>query len=226
MSSFFLAVQKLRKVWDLFWRNERKGVSSSVHVVFISWEPSAHYFINAASIFAIQSRTKGLNSHTACLLPFPVIHEFTVCPLSVYCLSVCVKHDCFGSLRNFVEWACPSDEQDASPVLLCCTLCVHGHSYTPIPVPALVWILEFAPTNRPLNLTHIQHIQTARTTRCFPSDIVLAATECVSRHNSNRTTFESSPILRKPVGFPGANEMPARQMDMREPQSDPTLGSK
>ncbi|KAL3040664.1 hypothetical protein OYC64_011633 [Pagothenia borchgrevinki] len=30
---------------------------------------------------------------------------------------------------------------------------------------------------------------------------------------------------KKPVGFPGANEMPARQMDMREPQSDPTLGS-
>ncbi|XP_031705921.1 SWI/SNF-related matrix-associated actin-dependent regulator of chromatin subfamily D member 3b isoform X3 [Anarrhichthys ocellatus] len=30
---------------------------------------------------------------------------------------------------------------------------------------------------------------------------------------------------KKPVGFPGANEIPARQMDMREPQSDPTLGS-
>ncbi|XP_072234754.1 SWI/SNF-related matrix-associated actin-dependent regulator of chromatin subfamily D member 3b isoform X1 [Leuresthes tenuis] len=30
---------------------------------------------------------------------------------------------------------------------------------------------------------------------------------------------------KKPVGFPGASEMPARQMDMREPQSDPTLGS-
>ncbi|XP_063063119.1 SWI/SNF-related matrix-associated actin-dependent regulator of chromatin subfamily D member 3b isoform X4 [Engraulis encrasicolus] len=30
---------------------------------------------------------------------------------------------------------------------------------------------------------------------------------------------------KKPVGFPGANEMPARQMDMREAQSDPTLGS-
>ncbi|CAK6967452.1 SWI/SNF-related matrix-associated actin-dependent regulator of chromatin subfamily D member 3b [Scomber scombrus] len=30
---------------------------------------------------------------------------------------------------------------------------------------------------------------------------------------------------KKPVGFPGANEMPARQMDLREPQSDPTLGS-
>uniref|UniRef100_A0A8C7L4S9 SWI/SNF related BAF chromatin remodeling complex subunit D3b n=2 Tax=Oncorhynchus TaxID=8016 RepID=A0A8C7L4S9_ONCKI len=31
---------------------------------------------------------------------------------------------------------------------------------------------------------------------------------------------------KKPVGFPGANEMPARQMDMRDAQSDPTLGSK
>uniref|UniRef100_A0A8C7JWN6 SWI/SNF related BAF chromatin remodeling complex subunit D3 n=1 Tax=Oncorhynchus kisutch TaxID=8019 RepID=A0A8C7JWN6_ONCKI len=30
---------------------------------------------------------------------------------------------------------------------------------------------------------------------------------------------------KKPVGFPGANEMPARQMDMRDAQSDPTLGS-
>ncbi|XP_062376989.1 SWI/SNF-related matrix-associated actin-dependent regulator of chromatin subfamily D member 3b [Sardina pilchardus] len=30
---------------------------------------------------------------------------------------------------------------------------------------------------------------------------------------------------KKPVGFPGANEMPARQMDMRDGQSDPTLGS-
>ncbi|XP_029313520.1 SWI/SNF-related matrix-associated actin-dependent regulator of chromatin subfamily D member 3b isoform X2 [Cottoperca gobio] len=30
---------------------------------------------------------------------------------------------------------------------------------------------------------------------------------------------------KKPVGFPGANEIPTRQMDMREPQSDPTLGS-
>ncbi|KAK1796943.1 hypothetical protein P4O66_008256 [Electrophorus voltai] len=30
---------------------------------------------------------------------------------------------------------------------------------------------------------------------------------------------------KKPVGFPGASEMPGRQMDMREAQSDPTLGS-
>uniref|UniRef100_A0A8C2DN30 SWI/SNF related, matrix associated, actin dependent regulator of chromatin, subfamily d, member 3b n=1 Tax=Cyprinus carpio TaxID=7962 RepID=A0A8C2DN30_CYPCA len=30
---------------------------------------------------------------------------------------------------------------------------------------------------------------------------------------------------KKPVGFPGPNEMPGRQMDMREAQSDPTLGS-
>nr|XP_015209688.1 PREDICTED: SWI/SNF-related matrix-associated actin-dependent regulator of chromatin subfamily D member 3 isoform X3 [Lepisosteus oculatus] len=30
---------------------------------------------------------------------------------------------------------------------------------------------------------------------------------------------------KKPVGFPGANEIAARQMDMREAQSDPTLGS-
>lgn len=86
--------------------------------------------------------------------------------------------------------------------------------------------LEFAPTNRPLNLTHIQHIQTYKQPEPPGVTPLLAATECVSRHNSNRTTFESSPILRKPVGFPGANEMPARQMDMREPQSDPTLGSK
>ncbi|KAK3546303.1 hypothetical protein QTP70_025701 [Hemibagrus guttatus] len=30
---------------------------------------------------------------------------------------------------------------------------------------------------------------------------------------------------KKPVGFPGASEIPGRQMDMREAQSDPTLGS-
>ncbi|XP_017328447.1 SWI/SNF-related matrix-associated actin-dependent regulator of chromatin subfamily D member 3b isoform X1 [Ictalurus punctatus] len=30
---------------------------------------------------------------------------------------------------------------------------------------------------------------------------------------------------KKPVGFPGASEVPGRQMDMREAQSDPTLGS-
>ncbi|XP_016145574.1 SWI/SNF-related matrix-associated actin-dependent regulator of chromatin subfamily D member 3-like isoform X1 [Sinocyclocheilus grahami] len=30
---------------------------------------------------------------------------------------------------------------------------------------------------------------------------------------------------KKPVGFPGPNKMPGRQMDMREAQSDPTLGS-
>ncbi|XP_061111908.1 SWI/SNF-related matrix-associated actin-dependent regulator of chromatin subfamily D member 3-like isoform X1 [Conger conger] len=30
---------------------------------------------------------------------------------------------------------------------------------------------------------------------------------------------------KKPVGFPGANEIAARQMDMRDAQSDPTLGS-
>ncbi|KAJ8279480.1 hypothetical protein COCON_G00065460 [Conger conger] len=30
---------------------------------------------------------------------------------------------------------------------------------------------------------------------------------------------------KKPVGFPGANEIATRQMDMREAQSDPTLGS-
>ncbi|XP_026071418.1 SWI/SNF-related matrix-associated actin-dependent regulator of chromatin subfamily D member 3 isoform X1 [Carassius auratus] len=30
---------------------------------------------------------------------------------------------------------------------------------------------------------------------------------------------------KKPVGCPGPNEMPGRQMDMREAQSDPTLGS-
>ncbi|KAJ8375125.1 hypothetical protein SKAU_G00057050 [Synaphobranchus kaupii] len=30
---------------------------------------------------------------------------------------------------------------------------------------------------------------------------------------------------KKPVGFPGANENAARQMDMRDAQSDPTLGS-
>lgn len=89
--------------------------------------------------------------------------------------------------------------------------------------------LSFGSCNRltdPELNTHPTHKKTTRPTRCFPSDFVLAASGCVSRHNSNRTTFESLPILRKPVGFPGANEMPARQMDMREPQSDPTLGSK
>lgn len=101
---------------------------------------------------------------------------------------------------------------------------LHAH---PSACPCLTF--RFLTFQQTLELnTHPTHtdIQTARTSRCFGSDIVLAATECVSRHNSNRTTFESSLILRKPVGFPGANEMPARQMDMREPQSDPTLGSK
>jgi len=37
---------------------------------------------------------------------------------------------------------------------------------------------------------------------------------------------DPSNAIRKPVGFPGPNEMPGRQMDMREAQSDPTLGSK
>uniref|UniRef100_A0A671YHD1 SWI/SNF related BAF chromatin remodeling complex subunit D3b n=1 Tax=Sparus aurata TaxID=8175 RepID=A0A671YHD1_SPAAU len=100
---------------------------------------------------------------------------------------------------------------------------LHAH---PSACPCLTF--RFLTFQQTLELnTHPTHtdIQTARTSRCFGSDIVLAATECVSRHNSNRTTFESSLILRKPVGFPGANEMPARQMDMREPQSDPTLGS-
>lgn len=101
----------------------------------------------------------------------------------------------------------------------------HGHGYAPITVPGLVPVMEFAPTNRPLNFTHVQRIQKwekiKRADRCF-----LPLSKCVSRHNTNRTTFGSSPIHRKPVGFPGASEMPTRQMDMRDPQSDPTLGSK
>lgn len=128
----------------------QKGVSR-MHVVFI------RTLLHQCSIHICNSEPSDRAELAHCLFaPSPVIHKFPVCLLSVYCLSVCVKHDCFGSQRNFVEWACPSDEQDASLLLLCCTLCVHGHSYTPIPVPALVWLLEFAPTNRPLNLTHIQ----------------------------------------------------------------------
>ncbi|KAI3355373.1 hypothetical protein L3Q82_018215 [Scortum barcoo] len=51
---------------------------------------------------------------------------------------------------------------------------------------------------------------------------------CVMREpavQSARPALPGDGAQPKPVGFPGANEMPARQMDMREPQSDPTLGS-
>ena len=160
---------------------------------------------------------------THCLFaPSPL--KFTVCPLSVCCLSVCVKHDCFGSQRNFVEWE-RVPQMSRTPLQLHSSAapcaCMDA-AHTPSPVPALVWVWSCAPTNRPLNLTHIQHThrhtQTAQKPPGVPPPSSDMPTECVSRHNSNRTTFESSPILRKPVGFPGANEMPARQMDMREPQ--------
>lgn len=112
----FLAV----KVWDFGSENERKGVSS-VHVVFICpWEPTAHHSTWNVHICNSNKRAK----LERCLFaPFHVIHKFTMCPLSVCCLSVCVKHDCFGSLRNFVEWACPSDEtppRSSSAALCAC----------------------------------------------------------------------------------------------------------
>lgn len=75
-------------------------------------------------------------------------------------LSVCVCEAWLFWFTGKLCWMSVSLRWGASQVLLCCTLCVHGHFYTPIPVPALVWVSEFAPTNRPLNLTHIQHIQT------------------------------------------------------------------
>lgn len=175
---------------------------------------------------AIPSSTKELNSHTACLFP-------SLWSTSSQCVHYqCVVCRCVWSMIVLVHWETllnervPQASRTLSQVLLCCTLCVHGHKLHTHPSACPCLSLEFAPTNRPLNLTHIQHIQTYKQPEPPGVAPLLAATECVSRHNSNRTTFESSPILRKPVGFPGANEMPARQMDMREPQSDPTLGSK
>lgn len=193
--------EMFRKVSDLVWKMSEKVHACCFHL--------PHQCI-------IHICNSELNER-ACLLPCDT-HSVSV----VSVLSVCV---CEAWLFRFTEKLCwMSVSLRRAGRLLCCTVCVHGRTYTPIPVPALVWVfLEFAPTNRPLNLTHTQHTQTQKQARCSHSDNVL---ECVSRHNSNRTTFESSPILRKPVGFPGANEMPARQMDMREPQSDPTLGSK
>lgn len=66
---------------------------------------------------------------------------------------------------------------------------------------------------------------------CYPTECLSTSPSPPPYQRSNRPTFgphppNPPPILRKPVGFPGANEMPARQMDLREPQSDPTLGSK
>lgn len=99
---------------------------------------------------SIQSRTCTL---LVCSLPCDTqVHSVLV----VIVLSVCV---CEAWLFWFTEklcWMSVSLRWDASEVLLF----VHGHSYTPIPVPASVWVLEFAPTNRPLNLKHLQHMQT------------------------------------------------------------------
>ncbi|XP_037550152.1 SWI/SNF-related matrix-associated actin-dependent regulator of chromatin subfamily D member 3 isoform X1 [Nematolebias whitei] len=51
-----------------------------------------------------------------------------------------------------------------------------------------------------------------------------APSQQVQQQQQQQQTVQNR-ARKKPVGFPGANEMPARQMDMREPQSDPTLGS-
>ncbi|KAK6292806.1 hypothetical protein J4Q44_G00363070 [Coregonus suidteri] len=45
-----------------------------------------------------------------------------------------------------------------------------------------------------------------------------------SQQNQQQQNIQNR-ARKKPVGFPGANEMPVRQMDMRDAQSDPTLGS-
>lgn len=207
----------LREVWDFCLENEWKRVSS-MYVVFICiWEPTLSF------IHSFRDEQKSWTCRLlVCSLPSDT-QAHSVFIVSV--LSVCV---CEAWLFWFTEkrcWLSVSLGGDASGVFLC----VHGHSYTPIPVPAFVWVLEFAPTNRPLNVKHTQHTQTFKqpepprvsplTSFLLPLSVCLATTLIW-------TTFESSPILRKPVGFPGANEMPARQMDMREPQSDPTLGSK
>lgn len=90
-----------------------------------------------------------------CSLPYDTqVHSVSI--ISV--LSVCV---CEAWLFWFTEklcWMSVSLRWDASQVLLCCTLCMHGHSYTQC-LP-LSDFLELAPTNRPLNLTHIQQMQT------------------------------------------------------------------
>ncbi|XP_034428715.1 SWI/SNF-related matrix-associated actin-dependent regulator of chromatin subfamily D member 3b isoform X1 [Hippoglossus hippoglossus] len=52
-----------------------------------------------------------------------------------------------------------------------------------------------------------------------------APSQQVQQQQQQQQQSVQSRARKKPVGFPGANEMPARQMDMREPQSDPTLGS-
>lgn len=93
------------------------------------------------------------NLHTACLLP-------SLWSTGSQCVRCqCIVCLCVWSMIVLVHWETLLNErvpQMRSEVLLC----VHGHSYTPIPVPASVWVLEFAPTNRPLNLKHIQHMQT------------------------------------------------------------------
>lgn len=61
-------------------------------------------------------------------------------------LSVCVKHDCLGSLRHC--WMSASLTCDASEV----ALCVHGHGYLPIPVPAFVWISRVCTHSQTLEL--------------------------------------------------------------------------
>lgn len=113
-----------------------------------SWEPTVHYFINSTSILALQSRTKELNSHNACLLPsLWYTGSQCVCCQCIVCL-------CVWSMIVLVHWETllndrvPQMSRTPPGSLLRCTLCVHGHSYTPIPVPVLVWVLEFAPTNR------------------------------------------------------------------------------
>lgn len=205
---------------------------SNLHVVLICTEESdTHYHINATSIFESNPEHNQRVKLTHCLsTPFPVL----LCDPLVHSVSIIsVLSVCVWSMIVLVHWETLLNERvpqmsRTPPRFSSTALCACMDTvYTPIPVPAFVWVLEFAPTNRPLNLTHIQHIQTyQKPPGVTPLTSFFLPLECVSRHNSNRTTFESSPILRKPVGFPGANEMPARQMDMREPQSDPTLGSK
>lgn len=65
-----------------------------------------------------------------------------------------------------VGWACPSDEQDASQVLLCCTMCMHGHRYMPSACPCLHLLTD--PWTSHTHPTHTD-THTHRTTRCLPS---------------------------------------------------------
>lgn len=197
-------MQQLKKGWVLW---------SGATFLAVEMTKSSYLSINHQPCMhhrAILSWTQRGKTTTRCL-SVPIV--FIISVLSVFVCEAWL----FWFTEKLLDERVPQTSRTpprSSPAALCACMDTVTHPQC-LPLSA--------PTNRPLNFTHTSNTHT-QNHQVFT--LVLAATECVSRHNSNRTTFESSPILRKPVGFPGANEMPARQMDMREPQSDPTLGSK